>query len=941
MILVYPSTMPGEPMERHSVTGCTLHDWFSRNIPNYQLDMPHLMSVKVRGRIVPPAKWQALWLDDHITVEIRPQPGDPATLAYVAVAVVVAVAATVLLAPKIPSMNNKSSRQGRSLYEVNAQGNQAKMGDLMPELAGRHRMFPDYLNAPRRYFADTTTQVLDMLLCIGVGQFEIDLDEIRIGETPVGSLGSGIDYRIFEPGEDVTSHPAYRCWYNAPEVGASSGSSGLRLRSTDNATFDGNLATDGDRLEFTIPESWETDMWLAVRLYRTITVIDGGTETVQTEVVTSATVTNGESQTVVTGVTVTRDPETGEITAVDQQTGNVYSGAVSDIQTKTITQTTALPDRVAGDWTGLAAGDRVRIWSEDLSGTFIVADITGNQMTLNTLSGDPVTNLEPGQHLAAVDVQNARYRIVEIGSSREYVALHRLNSDDEIDGAWSAFPAFSGNGNVRVVSNSPGQWTGPFQACPDKEKTSRLEFDIFAANGLGRLNDDGDIRHVDRQVELQYREKGSGEWQSVIETIGAHTRDQQGWTFAVDLPYAMTPEVQMRRLEAEDTDTKALDKIDWYGLRCEIPHKTRYEDVTVLALSIRGSNTLASQTENQVSLVPIRKLPVRVNGEWTEPQPTRDIAPWVAYVARDAGWLDSDVNFKELDRLDATWRPRGDTFDFVTDDDSTVKESINRALTAGFAELTIDRGQIRPVRDEPRGELPQHGYSAQNWLPDSFSRTITLPQPDDSDGIDVEYVDEESWTSEVVPCRLPGDQGFKVEKRKVEGVLDRTRAWRIGMRERRIQKYRREAYQFETELDALNSTYMSHASLTDDVPGYGCSGWIRGATGPAGAVTLQLSEDVEFEPGKQHVIAWRRPDGTQAGPFPVQSSGSGVVVADANELPDLDPMLEASHYQFGTMQRWSYDALVQDVQPNGFESVSVDAVNNDPRVFLDDDNSPE
>ncbi len=939
MILVYPSTLDGEPLEKHAVSRGTFGQWLKTVAPDYGPRDVHPISVTVDGMVIPPAQWDALRLDGG-DVEVRPQPADPVTVAYVVVAAVIAVAAAVILAPSIPSVSNKSSRQGRSLYEVNAQGNQAKLGDIIPELAGRHRMYPDYLNAPRRYFVDLNTQALDMLLCIGVGEFDIDTAEIRIGETPIDSLGSSVSYQIFGPGESVAGHPAHRCWYNAPEVGASTGSSGLRLRSTSTATYDGGVSASGNTLTFTVPDTWEEQMTVNVKLYQPIAVVDGGSTVETKTVVTSATITDGDTKTVVTGVNVTRDPQTNEITAVDQVTGDVISGSASDVQTDTITTTTPNRDIVQGDWTGLAAGDRVRISSDELNGTFIIEAITGADMTLNTLAGDPVTSLAPGNYEAAVDVQGATYRITAIGVNNADMEVLRLDSDGNIDAGWSSFPSVSGSANISIAEGSTGTWTGPFQACPDDELVSLLEVDFYAANGLGRLNDDGDIKNVSRRINIQWRPVGASEWSSVTKTISANTRDQIGWTFSVDLGSSMVPEVRVRRLEPEDTDTKALDKIDWYGMRTEIPGKDVYQDITSIALTIEGSNTLASQSENQVSIVPIRKLPVREDGAWTEPRATRNIAPWVAHIARDAGWSDGDINLTELDRLDAVWQSRGDYFDFVTDDDSTVKESINRALTAGFAELTIDRGQIRPVRDEPRGELPQHGYSAQNMLPGSFSRTISLPQPDDADGIDVEYIDGESWTSQVVECRLPGDLGERVEKKKVEGVLDETRAWRIGMRERRKQRYRREAYEFETELDAMNSSYMSHIAITDDVVGYGSSGQVVSAQDTGAGVMIELTEVVDFTEGADHVIAWRRPDGTLAGPYPATKVSDIIVMADAPETPDLDPMIERPHYQFGTVERWSYDALVDDLSPNGFESVSVSAINNDPRVFADDDSEP-
>ncbi|OBX38327.1 hypothetical protein A8U91_02726 [Halomonas elongata] len=149
---------------------------------------------------------------------------------------------------------------------------------------------------------------------------------------------------------------------------------------------------------------------------------------------------------------------------------------------------------------------------------------------------------------------------------------------------------------------------------------------------------------------------------------------------------------------------------------------------------------------------------MRENGAWTAPQPTRSPAAYAMYVAKAVGYTDDKLNLGEFDRLAGIWDSRGDEYNAVHRDDSTVKEIINAALRVGFAELTIDRGQIRPVRDEPRGELPQHGYSAQN-MSGPLRRTTAMPKPDDNDGIDVTFIDPDTWTEATVPCRLQGDQG--------------------------------------------------------------------------------------------------------------------------------------------------------------------------------------
>lgn len=92
-----------------------------------------------------------------------------------------------------------------------------------------------------------------------------------------------------------------------------------------------------------------------------------------------------------------------------------------------------------------------------------------------------------------------------------------------------------------------------------------------------------------------------------------------------------------------------------------------------------------------------------------------DISAWFGYIAQSVGYLiedgNSDIDLDELDRLQAIWTARGDYYDRTIEAASTVKACMIEALQAGFAELTIDRGLLRPVRDEKRGPDFDHEYS--------------------------------------------------------------------------------------------------------------------------------------------------------------------------------------------------------------------------------------
>lgn len=917
-LLIYPSTLPGEPMERYAVVGMSLEQWLTENVPSFTPGPEQPISATVNGIVVAPDRWATTWITRETHIELRPEPKDPGTLIIAAVAAAVAVAASILLKPSLPSQNTKSSR-GSSIYEANAQGNKPKLGDVIPEIAGRHKTFPDYLTSPRRYFVNPTTQALDLLLCVGKGEYTIPDAEIKIGATPIASLGNDVNYRLYQPGENITSHIAHQRWYNAPEVGASVGASGLRLKDGQNLTqtlsssaisFEGNSFTVPSGAG-TPPADWAVGMLLQIDILKDAEVTDGG-----------------------------------------QDANGNY-----------------LRDTIEGEFREFATGDAISIrGSESINGDYLVASYTAGTpdiMTLDNADSTPAAFLGLGFTLAAIDYTGVRYRIDSLvmeeyeeevtttttnsdGSTNTSTStitktrhigftVSRRNPDGTVDSGWPGFDTMTtSDASVRLdTSATNGDWAGPFLACPQGEVTTRIEWDIFAPQGLGFIQDSGDIHGRTKTVELQYRPLGSTQWSSVRRNVNGGTRNQLGWTFVTDLPYAMTPEVRVRRTSGEDTSTQAMDRLEWYGLRCKLPHVSSYPGVTALAITLIGSDTIASQTENQVSVVATRRLPVRVNGTWQPAQATRDIAPWVAYIAKSVGYTDDEIDYDELDRLDATWRARGDYFDFVTDDDSTVKESLNRALRAGMSEMTIDAGGLRAVRDEPRSTF-EHGYSPQN-MTGPLKRSVQAPRPDDPDGVDVEYFSAETWTKETVECRLPGDNGFKAEKLRIEGVTSRTKAWQIGMRERRRIKYRRWSYRFDTELDALNSRYMSYVALLDDVPGYGQSALIEDMDGDV----IRSSEPLEWTEGVSHVIAWRRPDGTLAGPYPAaEGEDEYHVIADMDEWPDIDRRGELPHLYFGRVDEWSFPALITDVNPQGFEGVSVEATNYSPEVYASDNDSP-
>lgn len=895
MIRIFPSKLEGEPLERHEIKqATTVNQWLVDNVRGYEWRESPPVSVHVNGGLVDPAGWHDAKIVPSDTVDIYPEPkgAELSVAAIVGIVVgVVAVAATLLLQPSMPKQRSNNSTRGDNLNEASIKGNKIKINAPIRQIFGRRKVYPDYLIPLHRYFEDKREQIVETHLSIGVGEFDIPSSSIEIGETPLIALGDDASFQIYGPGADVSGDSRCEWWRSAPEIGSTStGTSGLELK----ATSDIPAVAEASQFVFSgfditipsgagsFPAEWESGFLLTIVALYPYTITDG------------------------VGIGV-RD---------------VINGNIAQL--------------------GFTAGEQIEIEGTN-AGLYVVdtVDNMAGTLTLDFDNGDPAASLVTGDHRMAVGYRGFRYRIVAASASS--IEVERLNSDGSTDTDWPGFADITLDDAVITLdgSNLEGGWVGPFSACPIGETTNKFEYSVFFPGGLVLISQsDGGVRDKSATYEIQYRNAATaGAWTSIQETITDRTLDQIGFTRTVNLPTAYRPECRMRRIGAKSTKTNVQDTIQWYGLQARLTGKTVYPNVTTMALKVKGGSRIASQAEQLVSVLATRKLPVRVGGKWQPAEATRDIAPAVAYIAESLGYEDTDQDLAELDRLDAIWKARGDTFDQSFESTTTAKEAINSALRAGFSEMTIDRGQIRPVRDEPR-TVREQMYTPQNCT-EVLTREFSAVTPDDFDGVDVEYTDSRTWQVETVECRLPGDLGRRVEKIQAEGVTSRTRAWRIGMRARMAQKYRRYKYSTATELDALNSRYLSYVVMADDVPGYGKSAILEAYAPIGDGFMLVSSEPFEWVPSESHVVGIRRPDGTVSGPYPAtRFDDYRLTIPSLDFTPDTSWEIEPPHLLFGTSQRWAYPALVTDISPRGDNSVSITAINYAPEVYTYDDAEP-
>lgn len=101
--------------------------------------------------------------------------------------------------PALNGMTSSAYTQSPT-YSLQAQGNEARLGNPIPVIYGRHLIYPDFAAQPYYRYINNE-QYVYQLHCIGQGEY--DIEQIRIEDTPISSFEE-IDCRIVRPGEKNT-----------------------------------------------------------------------------------------------------------------------------------------------------------------------------------------------------------------------------------------------------------------------------------------------------------------------------------------------------------------------------------------------------------------------------------------------------------------------------------------------------------------------------------------------------------------------------------------------------------------------------------------------------------------------------------------------------------------------------------------------------------------
>lgn len=509
----------------------------------------------------------------------------------------------------------------------------------------------------------------------------------------------------------------------------------------------------------------------------------------------------------------------------------------------------------------------------------------------------------------------------------------------------------------------PG-WYGPFTANDAGSVTDRLEIDVVFPGGCYLAEGDGGLSPVTVTAEFEYRRVDDagvpvGGWILLF----SYTNETEVEKVSMGIPYTevvgmatTTPqritlsqtvasgryEVRGRRTSDKVEDFGAQNKLVWAALRAFLPNTKDYGDVTMLAVKARATNDLNSNASNRINLVATRKLPIWDGAAWSAPAATRSIVWAFADVLRSTyggNMADTYLDTDTLLSLDAIYADRGEHFDWVFDQKTTVWEALTTICRCGRA-VPMMSGSLMTIIREAAASAPVAVFGPQNMVRGSFQWDVKLYEMEEYDSVSVEYLDPSTWKQETVLCALPDSAGLYPETLRLPGCADRDHAYHEGMFITSMKRYVRESITFRTGLEGHIPTYGDLVGISHDLPRWGVSGYVMGIDG----VDVQVSEPLEFTAGQTHYMAIKTASGGVSGPY-ICTAGADAYHAVLAEAPAgtfyFDDAHERSIYLFGISDSWAKFCKVAGISPAGGEEIEVQCVNYAPVVFdYDNDSAP-
>lgn len=510
-----------------------------------------------------------------------------------------------------------------------------------------------------------------------------------------------------------------------------------------------------------------------------------------------------------------------------------------------------------------------------------------------------------------------------------------------------------------IAPNADGHATiGPFAVNSPGTEVTQILLGYIAPSGIGQYADNGSLYDYSVSITAEYQQiddngTALSGWKTLRNTtLTAGTLTAQRRTETCNVPSGRY-QVRVRRTSNKRTDNRAVETVQWESMVGIIPGSLTYGQ-SAIAVKLKATNTLSQNAASNFKVLQTRKLSLydRATKSWTEPQATRSFAAAMSQVVK-ATWggqlVDRQIDLDGLWRIGEELEARGWHFDFWLDG-SYVVWSLITEMCEAYRIVPRAAGSVLSFVQDKGGRPVKHVFTPYDIVRGTFSVSWTTHSDNTPDDVLVSYLDETvGYVQRDVRAKLPESEDRKTASQEYMGVVNRDHAHKAGLFKAACNRWRRLGCEFETEGVGRNLNLGDVVSITHPRFRNAANGRLTGWD--ESSLILQLDRDVQPAEDVTPYLSLCRPDGSAWGPvrllwveedmarfdpadyaaLVMQGHGSPFewLTTGADRVPTVWTLLDGRDFT----RRY----IIAGIVPQSLYRYKISCINDDPRVDSYDD----
>ena len=487
------------------------------------------------------------------------------------------------------------------------------------------------------------------------------------------------------------------------------------------------------------------------------------------------------------------------------------------------------------------------------------------------------------------------------------------------------------------------------------DKTTEINVDVFAYNGLGKYKDDGTLEPVAVEIKAEYKLVDSPDTDYQLlgyfnngsnELSGNELKTKR---FAITksnlAPAAYT--VRLSRVSEDSSDSKVIDSIYVGSIRaCKSEAPVRSEicrRATLIGLKIKATDKLQNIVE-QLNFVAQSKLPVYKpeSNSWIY-ELTSNPASAAMYAMQgdfaQQKLLDSDIDFLAFQKLYLWCNEHEYECNAYVTDSMSINELLSAIASTCRAEILRMNGKITVIQDIERDSYVQL-FTPRN----SSGYKETMALSDIPDEMKMQFVDEESGFAENevsvynTPSGNKSSEPVTSQKVTLWGITKHKQAQRIGLYNYAVSNHRFSLLQFNCDFEYLMCQKGDWIKYAGDIA---LAGITQGRiaeliTEDVGVIGIVCDEQIPMESGKNYAVRVRKSSGESDLLNVVNNASTSNTIMLETPIAIPDAPEEGDLFSFGERGNDSVDLIVTDIQCGENLSATLTCVEYRPEIFAVD-----